>query len=105
MIIEMRTYKIKSGKRAEFLRIFESKARPEHERIGMKILGPFLSLENDDTFFWMRAFQDEKSREQMREEFYEGRLWKDELEQKLMPILEKYDVVLVDAPNGLGQWR
>ena len=105
MIIEMRTYRIKSGKRAEFLRIFESKARPEHERIGMKILGPFLSVENDDTFFWMRAFPDEKSRERMRDEFYEGRLWKNELEQKLMSILEKYDVILVDAPNGLGEWR
>ena len=105
MIIEMRTYKIKSGKRTEFLGIFESKARPEHERIGMKILGPFLSAENDDTFFWMRAFPDEKSRERMRDEFYEGTLWKDELEQKLMPILEKYDVLLVEAPNGLGQWR
>jgi hypothetical protein len=105
MIIEMRTYKIKSGKRAEFLRIFESKARPEHQRIGMKILGPFPSAENDDTFFWMRAFPDEKSRERMRDEFYEGRIWKDELEQKLIPILEKYDVVLVDAPNGLGKWR
>jgi cellulose biosynthesis protein BcsQ len=73
--------------------------------MGTKILGPFLSVENEDTFFWMRAFPDEKSREQMRNEFYEGKLWKEELEQKLMPILEKYDVVLVDAPKGLGQWR
>jgi hypothetical protein len=39
MIIEMRTYKIKPGMRAEFLKVFESKARPEHEKIGMKILG------------------------------------------------------------------
>jgi len=105
MIIEMRTYKIKSGKRAEFLKILESKAFPEHQKIGMKIIGPFLSVEDGDTFFWMRAFPEKGSRERMREEFYEGRLWKDELEQKLMPILEKFDVIIVDAPNGLGQWR
>ena len=100
MIIEMRTYKIKSGKRAEFLRIFESKARPEHERIGMKILGPFLSVEDADTFFWIRAFPDLKSRTQMRDEFYEGKLWKEELEHKLMPMIEKYDVVVVKARRG-----
>jgi cellulose biosynthesis protein BcsQ len=105
VIIEMRTYKIKSGKRAEFLKILESKAFPEHQKIGMKIIGPFLSVEDDDAFFWMRAFPNKESRGRMREEFYEGRLWKDELEQKLMPILEKFDVVIVDAPNGLGQWR
>jgi hypothetical protein len=71
----------------------------------MKILGPFLSIEDEDTFFWMRAFADLKSREKMRDEFYEGKLWKEELEHKLMPILEQYDVVVVDAKEGLGDWR
>ena len=71
----------------------------------MKILGPFLSIEDEDTFFWMRAFADLKSREKMRDEFYEGKLWKEELEHKLMPILEQYDVVVVDGKEGLGDWR
>ena len=105
MIIEMRTYKIRPGKRTEFLEVLESKGIPEHQKIGMKILGPFLSSEDEDTFFWMRAFADLKSREKMRDEFYEGKLWKEELEQKLMPILEKYDVVVVEAKDGLGDWR
>ena len=105
MIIEMRTYKIKPGQRAEFLKIFESKSLPEHQKIGMKILGPFLSVEDADTFFWMRTFPDLKSREAMRDQFYEGKLWKEDLEQKLMPMIERYDVVLVDARNGLGEWR
>ncbi|PYL48840.1 MAG: hypothetical protein DMF32_08460 [Verrucomicrobia bacterium] len=87
----------------EFLEVLESKAIPEHQKIGMKILGPFLSIE--DTFSCMRAFPDLKSREKMRDEFYEGELWKEELEHKLMPILEQYDVVVVDAKEGLGDWR
>jgi NIPSNAP len=105
MIIEMRTYKIKPGLRAEFLKILESKALPEHKKIGMKIVGPFLSVEDNNTFFWMRAFPDLKSRARMRDEFYEGKLWKEELEHKLMPILEKYDVVVVEAAGDLGSWQ
>src|SRR5438128_8225144 len=105
MIIEMRTYKIKSGLRAEFLKTFETKVRPEHEKIGMKILGPFLSVEDADTFFWMRAFPDLKTRDRMRNEFYEGKLFKEDLEQNHVPLLEKYDVVVVDAKDGLGEWR
>ena len=105
MIIEMRTYKIKSGLRAKFLKILKSKALPEHKKIGMKILGPFLSVEDADTFFWIRAFPDLKSRTRMKDEFYEGKLWKEELEGKLMPILEKYDVVVVEAKGGLGSWQ
>jgi NIPSNAP len=105
VIIEMRTYKIKPGQREEFLEIFESKSVPAHQEIGMKILGPYLSIEDPDTFFFMRAFPDLQSRDPMKEQFYEGTLWKRELEQKLMPMIDKYDVVLVEAKNGLGDWR
>jgi hypothetical protein len=105
MIIEMRTYKIKPRLRAEFLKTFEAKVRPAHRKIGMKILGPFLSVEDDDTFFWMRAFPDRKSRETMRDQFYEGKLFKDDLERNHVPMLEKYDVVVVEAKDGLGDWH
>ncbi|MGH9604459.1 MAG: NIPSNAP family protein [Terracidiphilus sp.] len=40
MIVEMRTYRTKPGKRAEFLEVFRTKSMPAHAEIGMKILGP-----------------------------------------------------------------
>jgi hypothetical protein len=104
MIIEMRTYKTKSGMRSQFLEIFRSKSVPAHKLIGMKILGPFLSVEDADTFFFMRGFPDLASREPMKANFYEGELWKTELEHVLMPMLEKYEVVLVDDPEGFVRW-
>jgi hypothetical protein len=104
MIIEMRTYKTKPGKRTEFLEIFFSKSIPAHAEIGMKILGPFLCVEDPDTFFFMRGFPDLASREPMKAKFYEGALWKSELENVLMPMLEKYDVVLVDDRENLVHW-
>jgi heme-degrading monooxygenase HmoA len=104
MIIEMRTYKIKPGKRAEFVEVFRSRSIPAHDEIGMKILGPFLSIEDSDTFFFMRGFPDLASREPMKAKFYEGELWKNELESILMPMIEKYEVVLVDDPKGLIRW-
>jgi len=105
MIIEMRTYKTKAGMRSRFLEIFRSKSIPAHTEIGMKILGPFLSVEDADTFFFMRGFPDLDSREPMKAKFYEGELWKNELENVLMPMLEKYDVVVVDDADHLVHWR
>jgi hypothetical protein len=105
MIIEMRTYKTKPGQRDAFLTVFTAKSMPAHQRIGMKIMGPFLSLEDPDTFFFMRGFPDLESRAPMRDRFYESELWKRELERTLLPILEKYDVVLIEAPEDLGGWR
>ena len=104
-IVEMRTYRLKPGTRAEFLEIFRTRSMPAHREIGMKILGPFLSLEDPDVFFFMRGFPDLESREPMKEQFYEGALWKQELEHKLMPMIEKYEVVLVETPGGLGEWH
>lgn len=104
MIVEMRTYKTRPGKREEFLRIFRDRSIPAHREIGMKILGPFLSLEDPDTFFFMRGFPDLPSREPMKAKFYEGELWKRELENLLMPMLEKYEAVLVDDPQELIRW-
>jgi hypothetical protein len=104
MVIEMRTYRTKPGKREEFLEIFRTKSMPAHAEIGMKILGPFPSLEDPDTFFFMRGFPDLASREPMKAKFYEGELWKRELENVLMPMLEKYEVVLVEDAEGLVKW-
>ena len=60
----------------QFLEIFRRKSVPAHAEIGMKILGPFLSVEDPDTFFFMRGFPDLASREPMKAKFYEGELWK-----------------------------
>ena len=103
-IIEMRTYKTKPGRRAEFLEIFRTRSVPAHAEIGMKILGPWLSVEDPDTFFFMRGFPDLDSREPMKARFYEGELWKNQLESILMPMLEKYEVVVVEDPDALVQW-
>ena len=105
MIVEMRTYKLKPGKRAEFLEIFRTRSLPAHREIGMKVRGPFLSVEDPDVFFFMRGFPDEGSRGPMKDRFYEGELWKRELEQKLMPMIERYDVAVVEADEGLGSWQ
>jgi NIPSNAP len=105
MIIEMRTYRTQPGMRPKFLEIFRGKSVPAHAEIGMKILGPFLSVEDPDTFFFMRGFPDLASREPMKARFYEGELWKRELEHVLMPMLEKYDVVLVEDPASEVRWE
>jgi NIPSNAP len=104
MIIEMRTYKLKPGCRSRFLELFRSKSMPAHAEIGMKILGPWLSIEDPDRFFFMRGFPDLQSREPMKAKFYEGELWKSELENLLMPMIDQFEVVTVDDPDVLVKW-
>jgi Bacterial regulatory proteins, tetR family len=69
-----------------------------------EILGPFLAVDDPDTFFFMRGFPNLASRDPMKAKFYEGELWKGELEAVLMPMLDKYDVVLVEDADSLIRW-
>jgi NIPSNAP len=100
MIVEVRSYRIKPGRRAEFIQFFETRAIPALRSHGMKVLGPLLDLENPNKFAWLRAFPSLEDRERMRTAFYEGELWKNELESIAMPMLESYDVILCETSPG-----
>ena len=52
-----------------------------------------------DTFFFMRSFPDLESRGPLKDKFYEGELWKRELEQKLMPMIEIVRTSCSSRPN------
>ena len=97
MIVEVRSYRIKPGRREEFIRFFETRSIPALRAQGMRILGPLLDLENPNKFVWMRIFPSLDERERMRTAFYEGELWKNELEAIAMPMLESYDVILCET--------
>jgi hypothetical protein len=53
---------------------------------------------------WKRGFPDLASREPMKAKFYEGELWKAELEGDLLPMLNNYEVVLVEDARSLIRW-
>ena len=100
MILEVRSYRIKPGRRAEFLDFFQTRAVPALRSHGMTVLGPLLDLENPNKFVWLRSFPSLEERERMRTAFYEGPVWKNELEAIAMPMLESYDVILCETSPG-----
>ena len=100
MIVEVRSYRIKPARRAEFIRFFETRAVPALRSHGMKVLGPLLDAENPNKFVWLRAFPSLDDRDRLKEAFYEGELWKNELEAIAMPMLDSYDVILCESSPG-----
>ena len=100
MIVEVRSYRIKPGRRAEFIELFEQRAIPAQRSHGMKIVGPLLDLENPNKFVFLRSFPSMEELERMKAAFYGGELWKNELEAIAMPMLESYDVILCETTPG-----
>jgi len=100
MIVEVRSYRIKPGKRDEFIRLFEARAVPVQREYGMKIVGPLLDVENPNKFVFLRSFPSLEDRDRMKDAFYGGEEWKNELEAIAMPLLDSYDVILCEASPG-----
>jgi quercetin dioxygenase-like cupin family protein len=100
-VIEVRTYRTTPGSRDILIDAIRTRSAPVHLDIGMKVLGPFPSREDDDMFVWLRAFPDAESREPMKEAFYGGSLWLEEMEPELMPLIAHYESVLVEDTIGL----
>jgi len=100
MIVEVRSYRTKPGRREEFIQFFLTRAVPALRSHGMEILGPLLDLENPNKFVWLRSFPSLEERDRRKTAFYEGELWKNELEAVAMPMLESYDVILCEAAPG-----
>jgi hypothetical protein len=100
MIVEVRSYRIIPGRREEFIRLFESRAVPALRAHGMKVLGPLIDVENPNKFVWLRSFPSLEERDRLKKAFYEGDLWKNELEALAMPMLESYDVILCETSSG-----
>lgn len=102
-VIEVRTYRTTPGSRDTLIEAIRTRSTPVHRDIGMKVLGPFPAQDDEDTFVWLRAFPDADSREPMKEAFYGGSLWLDELEPALMPLIAHYESVLVE--DAVGFWH
>src|ERR1044072_9469171 len=100
MIVEVRSYRIKAGRREEFIEFFEKRSIPALRSYGMKVAGPLIDLENPNKFVWLRSFPSLEERERMRDAFYGGDPWKSELEDIAMPMLESYDVILCETAPG-----
>ena len=100
MIVEVRSYRIKPGKRDEFIKLFESRAIPAQRKYAIQVVGPMLDVENPNKFVFLRGFPSLEERDRMKEEFYEGELWKNELEGIAMPMIDSYDVILCETSAG-----
>ena len=105
MLLEIRIYKIRPGMRQKFIEFFENRTIAPKEECGMRILGQFWSVQDDNTFVWLRAFENAEDRDIRKERFYGGRVWQGELEAEAFSMIEDYSNVLLVEPTGNSPLR
>lgn len=99
MVLEVRIYKIEPGKRDAFVELYDSELLPAQRELGLDVLGQFVSVEDDETFVWLRRFENEEERQLGWERFYGSDLWKNDLGPRANALMVESDNVLLVTPT------
>jgi NIPSNAP len=98
-VIEVRIYTIHQGKRDEFVKLYDEVLLPAQREFGLDVLGQFVSVDDDQTFVWLRRFDSEEERRRKWDEFYGSDLWKNELGPRANPLMKDSSNVIAVEPT------
>lgn len=101
-IVELRQYRLHPCRRDELIQLFEREFIEPQEHAGMRILGQFRSLDDDDRFVWMRGFPDMSTRANALATFYGGPAWQAHKAAANATMIDSDDVLLLHPahPNA-----
>ncbi|NUT32346.1 MAG: NIPSNAP family protein [Hamadaea sp.] len=95
MIVELRRYTLREGRRDELIDLFDREFVETQEELGMAVLGQFRDLDRPDHFVWLRGFTDMRTRRTGLTAFYSGPVWKKHGPAANATMLDSDDVLLL----------
>jgi NIPSNAP len=98
-VIEVRIYTIHRGKREEFVKLYDEVLLPAQRQFGIDVLGQFISLDDDQTFVWLRRFGSHEERQRKWDEFYGSDLWRNHLGPRANPLMKDTSNVIAVQPT------
>ena len=89
MLIELREYTVRPGKRDEWVKMMEEEIIPFQIQNGIAVLGSFVCEDNEGIYVWMRRFESEADRFKKYEAVYESEHWKNVLLPKVNTLVDR----------------
>ena len=89
MLVEIQTYKTKPGQREQFIELFQKVVVPA---LDARTIRQFRSLDDEDTFVWIRVLDDVRCVEQNDSFFFEEK-WTTELSDKVGQLLDTWEIM------------
>ena len=94
MFFEFREYRIRDGKRQEWVDFMENEIIPFQISKGMVVVGSFVGEEEGDLYFWIRRFESEEQRIRLYEAVYESDHWKNVISPKVGEMMLRERIVV-----------
>lgn len=94
MFFEFRQYRIKEGRRDEWVQFMESEVIPFQISKGMVVVGSFVGEQEPDLYVWIRRFDSEDERIRLYKAVYESEEWLNVLKPKVDTLLDRSRIVV-----------
>ncbi len=102
-VVELRQYTLKPGQRDVLIDLFDRELVESQEALGMRVIGQFRVLDEADTFFWLRGFENMQARHEGLRGFYGGPTWKAHRDRANATMVDSDNVLLLrPASPGSG---
>jgi NIPSNAP len=91
---ELRQYKVRPGKLAEWVKIMEEEIIPFQVSHGMVICGSYRGETDESVYVWIRRFDSEEQRVQQYKDVYESEFWKTKIAPRVPDCLDRSAIVV-----------
>ena len=95
--LEIRSYNLRPGTRAEFERLFVERALPMLQRCDMDVVACGASAHDEDSWFLMRCFPSLAERDRQEDAFYGSDEWKLGPREAILALIENYTTILIEV--------
>src|SRR4030095_10543419 len=97
--VEVRSYTLKPGTRAEFHRLFLEEALPLLQRWNVYVVAYGPSLHDENSYYLMRRFDNLAHREQIEDAFYSSDEWRQGPREAIVSLIENYTEVVLELDD------
>ena len=91
---ELRIYQISPGKMNEWVSFMEKTIMPFQVSKGMVIHGSFTVEEDNDTYVWIRRFENEQERISLYKKVYESDEWLNGMDKTVEKLIDRSATVV-----------
>jgi len=93
MLFELRQYRIKDGKRDQWVKLMEEQIIPFQISMGVVVVGSFIAREEEDLYVWIRRFENEEERERLYKDIYESDFWINKIRPQSEAMLDRESII------------
>jgi hypothetical protein len=94
MFYELRQYRIRKGKRKQWVKLMDGMIIPFQVSLGMVVTGSFTCEDDPDLYVWLRRFKSEAERKKLYAKVYESDYWKKVITPLVDPLLDRKAIVV-----------